>query len=158
MRELGFAGIIFIAFCIALIARMRRLQVAGRIAEADDMAFRWERLRERIHTLLDNLQGTTVVLVTGFRVADEAAGQSLRQYLQALWSDRVELSWQADRPSDAHWCVVTTSETVSVSPILERQWLTRMRTVCYTYDCKVSSLSVLTADGPPTVASVNGIA
>jgi hypothetical protein len=153
MRALALVGIVFVALCIALVLSMQRLQAQARAAKADDEALEWERLRKRIAEMLEDCHGSTIVLITGYRVYSESAGHALRQSFEVRWSDRVEVTWKAESPQP-HWAVVTTSETVVVTPVLERQWLGRMRTVCKAYDCQVSSCGVLWGGAPPSEASV----
>jgi hypothetical protein len=127
-----------------------RWQGRRRTAAAEDVRSEWEGVRHQIAKALDGHQGRTVVLITGFRVPSQAFGNGLCQALEARWSDRVEVEWNADGPSEPHWSVVSTSDTVVVTELLERQWLARMRTICETFGCEVSSVGVLWGGSPPT--------
>jgi cbb3-type cytochrome oxidase subunit 3 len=152
VRALALVAILLLFLCVVLFVAGRRARAAKRAAEADDAASKWERVRDQIGKALKSHQGATVILITGFRVPSQAAGHALRQSLEERWSDRVEVTWEGDPPVQPHWAVVTTTETVLVTPILERQWLARMRAICETYDCGISFIEVLWGGSPPTLA------
>ncbi len=152
MRALFSTAILLLLLGVVLGLGRRRAQGRRRVAEAEDVAADWERVRDRILKALDGRQGTTVILITGFRVPSQDAGHALRRSLEERWSDRVEVTWEADPPMEPHWAVVTTSETVLVTPILQRQWLARMRTICEAYGCQISSFGALWGGAPPTQA------
>lgn len=154
MRVIAFVVIVLVSPLVVSLVAIRRGRARRRAAKAEDVAFEWERARNGIAKLFEGGQNTTVVLITRFGVSSEAAGHSLHRALVARWSDRVEVVWQEDPPSDPHWEVVTTTETVLATPTLERQWLGRMRTVCDTYGCRVSSFGVCWGDSPPSQAGM----
>ena len=151
VQPLAVLGLLVALLGIALALAMRRLQAERRASQEADVALEWERVRKRIATLLADCQGSTVVLITGFRVPTETAGHALRGALTERWSDRVEVTWEG-ASHDPHWRVVTTTETVLVTPVLERQWLARMRTICMDYGCRIGSCGVLRDDSSPTQA------
>lgn len=140
------------AFALVLCAVLMFARWRGRrrTAAMEDVRSEWERVRHQITKALEGHEGTTVILITAYRVPSQAVGHGLRQALEARWSDRVEVEWNADGPSESHWSVVSTTETVVVTALLERQWLARMRTICETYDCEISSVGVLWGGSPPT--------
>jgi hypothetical protein len=114
---------------------------------ADD----WERFRLWFDEILSRRAGSSLVLITGYRVASRRAGDLLAQRLMEQWRDKVELVWHK-APGDSRWVVVTTSETTLVTPILGRQWLARTRMVCEREGCRVSHLEVYYGGAPPTLA------
>ena len=141
------------ALLLCAVLMCARWQERRRTVAIEDVSSEWEGVRRQITKALDGHEGTTVILITGYRVPSQAAGSALRQALEARWSDRVEVEWNADGPSEPHWSVVSTTETVVVTVLLERQWLARMRTICETYGCEISSVGVVWGGSPPTQVS-----
>jgi hypothetical protein len=131
----------------------RGLHRARARAIAATTSHRWEPVRLAIDNLLSDRMGTSLVLVTGYRMQSHEAAEDLSRRLKARWSDRVELEWRDGRP-DPHWAVVTTTETTVVTPLLGRQWLTWMRTVCARERCRISHFGVVWGGSPPTAAPV----
>jgi hypothetical protein len=138
------------ALLLCAVLMFARGQGRRRAAAMGDVTSEWEGVRHQVTKLLEGHEGTTVILITGYRVPSRAVGNALRQALEARWSDRVEVEWIADGPLEPHWSVVSTTETVVVTALLERQWLARMRTICETYGCEIDSVSVLWGGSPPT--------
>ena len=121
----------------------------------EDSNWPWEQDRRKIDELLNGRWGSTVVLITGYHVSSEAAGQLLRQRLSERWSDRVEVVWEEAPHRDPRWVVGTTSETTLATPILGRQWLARMRTVREWGGCGIAHFGVLWGGSPPSPAPVS---
>jgi hypothetical protein len=110
---------------------------------------RWEPVRHAIDKQLKGRAGSSVVLITGYWVPNQLAGDILRQRLLERWPDKVEVMWY-EAHSHPRWAVVTTTETTLVTPVLGRQWLARMRLVCERERCRLSHLSLLWGGSSPT--------
>ena len=134
-------------FAVLMFARWPRRR---RAAALEDARGAWEGARHQITKALKGHEGGTVILITGYRVPSQGVGNRIRQALETRWSDRVEVEWNPNGPSEPHWRVVTTTETVVVTALLERQWLARIRTICETYGCEVRLLSVMWGGSPPS--------
>ena len=134
----------------------RRAQERTRQGAIDDANWDWERVRRHLDKLLMEAMGRSVVLITGYRVTDQASGQLLRQRLIDRWPDRVEVVWDKGR-TDPCWVVVTASEATRVTPVLGRQWLARMRTVCDGEGCAIAHYEVHWGGSPPTLESVPAV-
>ena len=104
----------------------RHAQRRRALEAVEDSNWQWERHRRRVDELVNGCRDSTLVLITGYQVSSEAAGQLLRQRLSGRWSDREEVVWEEAPHRDPRWVVVTTSETTLATPLLGRQWLARM--------------------------------
>jgi len=149
---LAVLGVLLVVLVAALSYRHAQRRRAREAIE--DSNWQWERVRRRVDELLDGRWDSTLVLITRYQVSSESAGQLLRQRLSERSSDRVEVVWEEAPHKDPRWVVVTTTETTLVTPILGRQWLARMRTVCEWGACDMAHWGVLWGGSPPSPAPV----
>ena len=148
-------AVLGVLLVVLLAALMYRHAQRRRALEAiSDSNWRWERVRCKVDELLDDRWDSTLVLITGYHVSSESAGQLLRQRLSERSSDRVEVVWEEAPHKDPRWVVFTTSETTLVTPILGREWLARMRTVCEWEGCDIAHWGVMWGGSPPSTEPV----
>jgi hypothetical protein len=143
-----------LAFAALAALAYHRAQRRRALQRLEDSNWQWERLRHRLDELLSERSGSTLVLITGYGVPSEAAGHVLGVRLSERWPDKVEVVWEEIPHADPRWVVVTTSETTVATPLLGRQWLARMRTVCEWGGCAVAHFGVHWGGSPPTPASI----
>jgi len=150
LRAISF--IILAALIVVLIVFRRRRSEPRLERPPED----WDRIRTRVDKLLFQ-SGRPVapacVLITHYGLATEAQACTLHDWIAAETDDYVQM--KADSEHVGHeWLVVTTTESLSVTPAAAADWVQRMQGVCGRFPSRIASLGIIWGGSPPRSASV----
>src|SRR6266699_3057079 len=133
------------------IARRRRSQPRPEWPSED-----WDRIRSSVDKLLfqsGRPVAPTCVLITHYGLATEAQARALHDWIAVETDDYVHL-----KPDSEHvgheWLVVTTTESLIVTPAAAADWVERMQGVCGRFRSRIAGLEVIWGGSPPMSASV----
>ena len=115
----------------------------------------WDRIRTWVDKLLFQ-SGRPVapacVLITHYGLATEAQAGTLHDWIAAETDDYVQM--KADSEHLGHeWLVVTTTESLAVTPEAAADWVQRMQGVCGRFPSRIAGLEVIWGGSPPMSAS-----
>jgi len=116
----------------------------------------WDRIRTWVDKLLFQ-SGRPVapvcVLMTHYGLAIEAQARALHDWIATETDDYVQM--KADPEHVGHeWLVVTTTESLTVTPAAAADWVQRMQGVCGRFPSRIAGLEVIWGGSPPVSASV----
>jgi len=91
--------------------------------------------------------------MTHYGLAIEAQARALHDWIATETDDYVQM--KADPEHVGHeWLVVTTTESLTVTPAAAADWVQRMQGVCGRFPSRIAGLEVIWGGSPPVSASV----